>query len=1180
VVVGADATRATVHAGEAPTLPLGSVQDPAATVPMNLATEGTGATRRQTGTLTRLGRTRTNADLPSDARALDLGLQLSRPSVLSDLGRSAPGALPPGVQKLIDEHGTDGRYAVERPLAQGGMGAVLLIRDGDFQRPAAMKVMLARYAHNAEALERFLAEAQITAQLEHPNIVPIHDVGMMDDGTVYFTMKFIEGQSLGAVAKGLRSEDPAVVAATRREWPDERLIAVFLKVLDGLGYAHHRGVLHRDLKPDNIMLGGHGEVLVVDWGIAKVVGSAELGGVAHLRQDQALSQTMDGSAVGTLHYMPPEQARGDLAAVDQRSDIYALGATLYEMLCGHRPVSGSTASELLRKVALGEIIPIRSVHADLDQDLEAIVAKAMAPAPADRYQDCAAFAADLRSFLAGLAVAARRRNLIERIGAWVARHRRQVAIAAGLAAVLVATGVGSAWWAGRSAAARADTLLATAQSAAAAGNWEDARAAAEQVLGIRSDGQAFELRAQAVSALAAQATEREAAVRATADRERAERLTAAAAAAAAGMRWAEARDQAKAALAAAPLPAAQDLLAQAVAALANVERAEREALAASRKQAGDAALVAARALPLLDPALATALATARTAYAQSAADGIAVAGVDAALAELGALQGAATQAQRAAARDAAAAEQATARHTQYAAALVAAEQAVASGNLDGALEQVAVARRLVPDDERAVAQRERLLGLIAERDATRQRSAAQAQARATADAALVEARAAVAAVQVAKAERAARQAEAEDLARRLAASALADKAPLFAARAAVQLADTRIAEQWALAEGTARSAMDALADQPGIPAAAEARTLLIALYRVRHTEARSRGALAETAAFANLLRRLAADPDQGADGRLRVTGPAGTVLTVRRLVEDGAGRLLPQEPTLPVITLPGEVALGVGRYQVTAGEDEAAVMILPGAPSTLVWAPAERPVIPGQRLRWVPLGGNGVWLAEDEVTVEQWAAFLAEPAQRERLRVTWAAYRNLTGELALYPRTAGTPDESGWVPAFADGDRQMELTGVSAALDPRQPVRGIDRADAQAYCQWLAARLGRSVRLPTAKEWQQAASAGDERRLHPWGPGGDPALATSAVPPKGLPPAVGSSPSDRGPFGHRDLAGSVREWISDPGLVFQGRVAGGAWSDEDSARLRSDAVESLPPDATFAAIGFRILVEP
>jgi hypothetical protein len=167
---------------------------------------------RMTGTFTRLGRTRTNVNLPRDTQELDLRLQTSRPSVLADLGRLGPDSMPPGVKKLIDEHGTEGRYAVDKPLAQGGMGAVLLIKDGDFQRPAAMKVMLSRYAQSPEAMERFLAEAQVTAQLEHPNIVPIHDLGIMEDGTVYFTMKYIEGESLGAVVKRLRSDDAAVAA--------------------------------------------------------------------------------------------------------------------------------------------------------------------------------------------------------------------------------------------------------------------------------------------------------------------------------------------------------------------------------------------------------------------------------------------------------------------------------------------------------------------------------------------------------------------------------------------------------------------------------------------------------------------------------------------------------------------------------------------------------------------------------------------------------------------------------------------------------------------------------------------------------------------------------------------------------------------------------------------------------
>ena len=252
----------------------------------------TGSFAPQTQSLTRTGRTRINLNLPAEARQLDEKLQLSRSSVLSEMAttRHARGdSLPPGIQKLIAEQGTEGRYAITKPLAAGGMGAVLAIEDHDFRRGAAMKVIHGKFAQNPEAVERFLAEAQVTAQLEHPNIVPIHDLGVMDDGTLYFTMKLIEGQSVGGVVKALKAGDAAALA----RWTEEEKILTFLKILDGVGFAHSRGVVHRDIKPDNVMIGAHGEVLVVDWGIAKVLSNADpkselVKQVASVREKQSL----------------------------------------------------------------------------------------------------------------------------------------------------------------------------------------------------------------------------------------------------------------------------------------------------------------------------------------------------------------------------------------------------------------------------------------------------------------------------------------------------------------------------------------------------------------------------------------------------------------------------------------------------------------------------------------------------------------------------------------------------------------------------------------------------------------------------------------------------------------------------------------------------------------------------
>ena len=418
------ATRATVIPGlESPT----SASD-APTVmssgasPSEVLTNPTGALSRVgTGSFTgRATRTRLNLNLPAEAQQIDLKLQSSRSSVLADMSATrsqSRNPLPPAVQKLVESQGHEGRYSVNRPLAAGGMGAVLHIEDHDFGRPAAMKIIKAQYANNPEALERFLAEAQITAQLEHPNIVPMHDLGVMADGTVFFTMKLIEGRSLGGEIKLLKStEDTPDVVNARARWTIDEKLLVFLKVLDGVGFAHGMGVVHRDLKPDNIMLGPHGEVLVVDWGIAKAMGQpeAESGhgrSVSTLRDHVASSATLTGSAMGTLFYMPPEQAGGDLDNIDARSDVYALGATLYELLSLRRSIEGQSQAELLAKVIQGDVTPLEQAAPTLPVDLVAVVKRAMAFKSQDRYPTCAAMADDLRRFLAGHAVAARKRAI-------------------------------------------------------------------------------------------------------------------------------------------------------------------------------------------------------------------------------------------------------------------------------------------------------------------------------------------------------------------------------------------------------------------------------------------------------------------------------------------------------------------------------------------------------------------------------------------------------------------------------------------------------------------------------------------------------------------------------------------------------------------------------------------------
>jgi serine/threonine protein kinase len=265
------------------------------------------------------------------------------------------------------------RYVVQGEIARGGMGAVLRAVDCDIRREVAVKYLLDQ--SDARKKTRFVEEAQITGQLEHPNIVPIHELGVDAQKRLFFSMKLVKGRSLSQVLDDLR-QSPKLA---EREFTLGRLLTIFVNICHALAYAHSRGVIHRDLKPANIMVGDFGEVYVMDWGLAKVLGQeaapwheAGPGPAAALRdptspgsgervatnRGQDADLTQDGAILGTPAYMPPEQARGEIAAIDERSDIYSLGAILYEFLTLQPPVDrGGGHMQVLMRVAEGHIVP-------------------------------------------------------------------------------------------------------------------------------------------------------------------------------------------------------------------------------------------------------------------------------------------------------------------------------------------------------------------------------------------------------------------------------------------------------------------------------------------------------------------------------------------------------------------------------------------------------------------------------------------------------------------------------------------------------------------------------------------------------------------------------------------------------------------------------------------------------
>jgi serine/threonine protein kinase len=284
---------------------------------------------------------------------------------------------------------TGTRYELVEKVGQGGMGSVYLARDRELDRPVALKV-LHTTAADADARARLGREARVIARLEHPGIIPVHDAGILPDGRPYYVMKLVRGKRLDEQAG-----HPTALS--------ERL-RIFEKVCDAVAFAHAHGVIHRDLKPQNIMLGAFGEVLVLDWGVAKEVGNAQPppAGPTAAAPPSGATQTAHGTVLGTPGYMAPEQARGDVVRIDARTDVYALGAILHFLVTDRTPAAarsgtGPGASEPVGRRRFNRAVP---------RPLEAVCRKALADDPAERYAGVPELAGDVANFLAGQRVTA------------------------------------------------------------------------------------------------------------------------------------------------------------------------------------------------------------------------------------------------------------------------------------------------------------------------------------------------------------------------------------------------------------------------------------------------------------------------------------------------------------------------------------------------------------------------------------------------------------------------------------------------------------------------------------------------------------------------------------------------------------------------------------------------------
>ena len=327
---------------------------------------------------------------------------------------SAAGSLPREEEDVAVLEETPNRYTYIGERGKGGMGRVLLVHDEHLERDIALKELLpleeegptpSPARHAKDMVARFLREAKITGQLEHPSITPVHEVGRRRDGGLYYTMKLVRGKTLSQ----------AITEAGTLE-KRLKLLPHFVDLCQAIAYAHDRGVIHRDIKPSNVMIGDYGETVIIDWGLAKVKEQEDMRGdemqktLVAMRsgEEEDAAKTAYGQALGTPVYMPPEQARGDLDAIDERSDIYSLGAVLYEIFTGQTPFSGTSLKRTFDQVQNKEPEPIRRIEHKVPKELAVICAKAMAKDPTKRYDSA--------------------KDLAEAVQSWRPRKKRPLAV--------------------------------------------------------------------------------------------------------------------------------------------------------------------------------------------------------------------------------------------------------------------------------------------------------------------------------------------------------------------------------------------------------------------------------------------------------------------------------------------------------------------------------------------------------------------------------------------------------------------------------------------------------------------------------------------------------------------------------------------------------------------------------
>lgn len=344
-------------------------------------------------------------------------------------------------------------YRFGKQLGRGGMGVVLEAEDLNLGRPMAVKVIQPASSGNSEIVSRFLQEAWILGQLEHPNIVPVHDLGVDNEGKFYYTMKCVRGHTLREILLKIQRNE----SQTIQQYPLAVLLSVFTKICDAIGFAHSKGIVHRDLKPANIMTGEHGEVLVLDWGLAKVTATVNRSGQPPIescfehRPGNSVDLTADGQLLGTPTYMAPEQAAGSGEGIDQRTDVFALGGILYSILSLHPPFAGKNFSEVLENARACKITPLalssqmgqlpHLLGGRIPRQLAQIAIKALSQEKMERYQSVGDLKRDVDLYLNGSLTSFDQGKMLPTLQLTIKKRKDEFLLAAVAALLLAVTGV-------------------------------------------------------------------------------------------------------------------------------------------------------------------------------------------------------------------------------------------------------------------------------------------------------------------------------------------------------------------------------------------------------------------------------------------------------------------------------------------------------------------------------------------------------------------------------------------------------------------------------------------------------------------------------------------------------------------------------------------------------------------